>query len=127
MEDFNEFKRLVEEVGMTARMCTQYHWQINGGSAQVNWWPSTKRMAAKGSTGRSLQGSVAKAIELAKAHRSKPLSVMECAVKGMQYREDQRRSMQEYDTRTRYIAWIALICGAIYLSITIGRLICEIW
>ncbi len=123
MEDFNEFKRLVEDAGMIARRCTQYHWQIQGGAVQVNWWPSTGRMAAKGSTGRSLQGSVAKAIELAKSgeHPSLPSMIGGVTV------PLQITKRNQFDLNTRRLAWIALICGAISLSITIGRFICEIW
>ena len=33
----------------------------------------------------------------------------------------------QFDLDTRRLAWIALICGAISLSITIGRFICDIW
>ncbi len=134
MTDFNEFKRLVEEAGMTAHRCTQYHWQINGGIVQVNWWPSSERMNAKGSTGRSLPGSVALAIALAK-----PISAVEppeiigrqdaitpdssveaggCVPYELQYVRD--------DT-TRTVAWIALICGTLSLLLSIGRFICDIW
>ena len=106
----------------------------------MNWWPSTWRMAAKGSTGRSLQGSVAEAIELAKPGRPKA-----CSIGNVPSGDPSAPSFAKTsppagagryvpyeiqyirDGTARTVAWIALICGAISLSITIGRFICEIW
>ena len=72
MVEFSVFERLVEEAGLTARRCTQYHWQINGGVAQVNWWPTTNKMQAKGGAGHRVLVTIPKAIALAKAQAWKP-------------------------------------------------------
>lgn len=47
------------------------------------------------------------------------LSTMECAVKGMEYREQERKDQAVYDTHTRYLAVAGLICGGLSLAISL--------
>lgn len=68
--EYKEFEKKVKAAGLEPKDCGRYHWRIEGGDYEVNWYPRSKGKTiyinGLGRRGTQTNGDIETAIRLAK-------------------------------------------------------------